>query len=227
MDWLHQGARIGLHALIRRSVRRAFHSVLVAGAEETSQQPGPLLLCPNHSNWWDGFLCLHLMALLPERRIALMQEQQHLDRYAFFRYAGVFGIDLETTRSAVGGLRTALDLLDRPETALWMFPQGELLPARAPIVAQPGVSYLAAKREISPVPVGIRYDWTAESRPTVLVRFGSPLEGEPRPEKLSAAIENLLAGIDEDLAAADLQAYQPIDPPRVSINERWDRWNGR
>lgn len=195
----------------------------------------PVLLCPNHSNWWDGFvacLCHHRIA--PDHRFGLLQEEEHLDNYAWFRRAGVLGIDLRTSRASVAGTRTALRYLSgaglserHQSSSLWVFPQGVLLDAAAPIESRAGASFLARKSGARVVPIGFRYVWMREAKPTILVLVGAPIDSdEATPERLDQELSSLLERIDARAKSEDLDGFVTVVRGGFSLQHFWDWLRG-
>lgn len=203
-------------------LRRRFHNIRVAGAEhlEALDRRRPIVGCVNHANWWDGFVLYALSHALVSHDIHLAMEECNLRRYPFFPWMGAFGLDLGNPGA---GLRYAARLLrGAPGRLVWMFVQGRLAPAQAPIEAKGGALWLAEKAGAQVLPLVIRYEWLAESRPTILVRIGAALPAETTATELSAVMNGLFAKIDAALDPIDLTEYRPLFKPRMSMNRRWD-----
>lgn len=211
-----------LRPVMNGVLRRRFHGVRVAGAEHLAALDlgRPVVGCVNHTNWWDGFALYALSHALVAHDIHLAMEERNLRRYPFFPWMGAFGLDLQNPGA---GLRYAVRLLrGGPGRLAWMFVQGRLAPAHVPIVAKGGALWLAAKARAQVLPVVIRYEWLAESRPTILIRVGPAVPAETTVDELSGALNRLFAGIDPALDPIDLTEYRPLFPPRLSMNRRWD-----
>lgn len=211
-----------LRPVMNGVLRRRFHNVRVAGAEHLAALDAtrPVVGCVNHTNWWDGFVLYALSHALVAHDIHLAMEERNLRRYPFFPWMGAFGLDLDDPRA---GLRYAVRLLRGGAGRLaWMFVQGRLAPAHVPIVAKPGALWLAERTAAQVLPLVIRYEWLAESRPTILVRVGATLPAGTSPEELSGVMNTLFAGIELALDPVDLAGYRPLFKPRMSMNRRWD-----
>ncbi len=166
--------------LIDSSFRKYFdHIYFYAQTQLTEEQRRlPLIICANHSTWWDGYV-----ALLLERQLRysayLMMEEAQLRRYSFFTWAGCFSVDRQNVRSALQSLQYASKILkERPRRFVWLFPQGEIEPNdRRPLTFFNGAAYLA--RAVSPaivLPIAIRIEFQMEQRPSLFIRQGEPLE---------------------------------------------------
>lgn len=211
-----------LRPVMNGVLRRRFHNVRVAGAGhlEALDPSQPIVGCVNHTNWWDGFVLYALSHALVAHDIHLAMEERNLRRYPFFPWMGAFGLDLENPGA---GLRYAVRLLrGAPGRLAWMFVQGRLAPAHVPVVAKGGSLWLAEKAGARVLPAVIRYEWLAESRPTVLIRIGAALPAETAADALSAVMNTLFSEIGAALDPVDLTEYQPLFKPRMSMNRRWD-----
>ncbi len=213
-------ARRALAWGVRWALRRRFYGVFVRGAPHLEPLDAPVIFCANHTNWWDGFAAAALQPLFPGRRFYLVQYEKLLARYRFLRWFGVFGMDLDG--SALPGLRCALRLLRERRTALWIFPQGVLLPQWEPIQIKPGALWLARRSGAVVVPVAFRYEWMVESRPSLFIHFGAPLPPETPAAALEAELQRLYDAIGATLAPVDLAPYHPLFKPRLSLNKLWD-----
>ncbi len=181
----------------------------------------PLLIVANHTNWWDGFTAHYLhYRLLPKRRMFLAQSEKFLRSYSFFTFVGVFGLDNE--RSPLSGLRHAIALLQDHRNAVWFFPQGKIHHPDTRINGPRGAAFLAAKASAQILPIAFRYEWLVESRPTILARIGQPLQPGTPQDAIHVALQNL---VDETRRCLDpilLEKFEPMMPPRLSLNKRWD-----
>ena len=219
-----------LRRWLDRTLRRRFHNVYVGGAEHLrALDPArPVVGCVNHTNWWDGFVLYVLSHRLLPYDIHLAMEEKNLRRYRFFAWMGVFGVDLATRASALPGVRYAVRLLRGKASGgearlAWMFVQGELLPAGQPVEVKPGALFLARQAGASVLPLVLRYEWLSESRPSIFVQVGAPLDASVSADELAAVLNALFARVDAALAPLDLTGYQPVYGSRLSMNKRWDR----
>jgi chlorobactene lauroyltransferase len=155
--------------------RRAFHAVWMRGEQAVAARPPlPTVLYCNHACWWDPML-----ALLVTRRLGLnsfmMAEEKQLRKYQFFRRIGAFSIERSDPRDVMRSLHYACELLNaRPPAALWIYPQGEILPQDLrPLRFLPGVAHILKRvGETVVIPVAYRYEFTNESRPEAFLDFG-------------------------------------------------------
>lgn len=109
-----------------------------------------------------------------------------------------------------------------PARLVWMFVQGKLLPPRLPVEVKAGATFLAAHAGARLLPLALRYEWLVESRPSIFVRVGCPLDAKTPPAALAETLNRLLAETDRTLHPLDPDAYQPLFTPAMSMNRRWD-----
>jgi 1-acyl-sn-glycerol-3-phosphate acyltransferase len=125
-------------------------------------------------------------------------------------------------RSAAS-LRYAQRLLQRPETAIWIFPQGRICRQNEPVEIKPGTDYLA---QSSPhallVPVAMRYDFFREDRPNCLIEIGEPFPAVERTDgRIADECNDAFARITQAAQDQDLTGFETLFPPRLTINKRW------
>jgi chlorobactene lauroyltransferase len=158
-----------------------------------------------------------------------------LEWYPFFRRIGCFGAStdgLEDVRAV--SAYAARVLRDGRRRTLWLFPQGELLPTRAPLSFRSGAARFAqAVPEAPLIPVAVRYEFRAEQRPECSVRVGeavtlgareTPVQLTRRPEH---RLRQELALLDGDLERAPLTHYRTVLGGTRSLHTLYDRTLGR
>lgn len=189
----------------------------------------PLLFYLNHPSWWDPLVCLELInQFWPDRFHFTAMEREQLEEHSFFRKLGVFGVDLESDTAGVSFFRTAMRLLQQEDHALWLTPRGEFADARKrPLEFQEGLGLLASQLDRGTlIPVALQYSFWTETRPEILVGFGTPTcisEYSSRfPEHgrtdLTAHLEQRLLKVLDPLLKADLHRdeapfYSLMDSP--------------
>jgi len=197
------------HWIFRRAMRRNFGAVRVYGLDALHALDGPLVLCPNHSNWWDGFLASFLMPKLPGRGFRIVQEEKTLEQYPWFRRAGSVGLD----KRSPGALRRTWPRvaaqLENPRVALFFFPEGELRATESgPLRLMPGLEHLARRHDFTTVPLAFRYGFREGPRPEAWVWIGKALASGTTDltATLADAMEMARAGLArvwQDPSAAD------------------------
>jgi 1-acyl-sn-glycerol-3-phosphate acyltransferase len=196
---------------IERKLRRSFdvhaHGLVELAALARTR---PLLLVANHSSWWDPLVAIATASRFAQDGYAMM-EADNLEQLRFFGLVGGFGFRRGDARDGARALRYAAQLLDRPNRVLWMFPQGEQLPADAPLVFHPGAARVAALADAWVVPVALRYRFGAGERAELVIACG-PAQPHPEITALRDQVAELLAAID--VRKLELQPLWPLPAAR-------------
>lgn len=222
----HAAFNFVLRRLLAGTLRRRFHNVYVCGREHLSalDRERPVVGCVNHTNWWDGFVLYVLSARLLPHEIYLAMAADNLQRYPFFPWMGVFGIDAAAPGRAIRyGVRLLRGRREGQAAALiWMFVQGRLLPPDVPIKVKPGALLLARQSGAALLPVALRYEWLSESRPTIFVNVARPLPADTTAGELAASLQRLNEGIPTVASDPGIRNYAPLYKPRMSMNKLWE-----
>ncbi len=215
-----------LFVYFRWLTRRAFHTIAARGLENLRQLPAdrPILLFSNHTNWWDGLVTYLLTRQMSHKAVYLMMEEKQLKHYRFFTWLGAFSVDLSNPLRSAASLRYAQRLMQRNESAIWIFPQGKLCRPTEPFEVKPGTDYLAKN---SPhallVPVAMRYEFFREDRPNVLVEIGKPFPAVECDEKrIVHECTEVFNRVDRAALEQDLAGFRALFSPRLTINKRWE-----
>ncbi len=130
-------------------------------------------------------------------------------------------------------------LSERPNSALWIFPQGEMShPDARPIRAYGGATNVARRLgDCALVPVAFRYDFLREQAPDAFANVGAPLLvnwKEAQPVSLTARLAEALTStadeLHESITLHNLAPYHRVLKGRASANTNWDkirRWRGK
>ncbi len=175
-----------------RYLGKHFHAVRLSKTQRpdpAALSGKPLIVYFNHPSWWDPLICLQLAAqLFPDRAHYGPIDAGALTKYRFFEKLGFFGVEPGTARGARRFLTASLEILARPDTALWIAAEGRFTdPRERPVRLRSGIAHLAARvREAVLLPLALEYPFWEERTPEALARFG----------------EEIATG-DADLAAAD------------------------
>ena len=225
----------------RRLLRRAFARVRVGGAAWPGGD-GPVIAYANHGAWWDPVLAVFLSHDVFRRDGYGLMDGTQLLRYPFFRRLGCFGVTGEGL--AIDDARAVAEYATRvlrggAGRALWLFPQGVLLPARAPLRFRSGLARISrAVPEAPLVPVAVRYEFRDHARPECVVRIGeaTPLDpiaarsSAPLTRRLERELGDALAALDADLdSGEDLGrlGYAPVLTGAMTVSRVYDRTVGR
>ena len=223
-----------VYVYVQRYLRRSFHAVHLLGEPPSLADDGntPLLVCMNHSSWWDVLMAFHLeKQFFGWERYGVMDERQ-LQRYRFFTKLGMIGVDRTSLQGAREFLEYAEALLRDRRRALWMTPQGAMLSNDVrPIVFQPGLAHLAQRLGTFHIArVALHYEFWDDKQPEAFVAI-SPVEtvtvgadfsrrgflhGQER--KLEVELDTLLAAVRR----RDPGAFVPVLHGASGISPTYD-----
>jgi 1-acyl-sn-glycerol-3-phosphate acyltransferase len=202
-------------------LRRHFHAVRLAG-ESPPAVPAetPLVVYTNHPSWWDPLLCLLARDIFfAGRRSFAPIEAAMLERYRFFARLGFFGVEANSARGAVRFLQTSQAILERPDTALWLTPEGRFRDVRErPLQFKAGLGHLATRfpRAVF-LPLALELVFWDERTSEALLQFGPPVpfvaDAGLDPESCTARLEAQLAATMDQLA----EAARPRDPAAFRV----------
>lgn len=221
-------ATASLRAYVRARVARRFHAWWVGGdgVAEACDASQPLLLLPNHSSWWDGFLALELSQRLGHRFHVMMQADQ-LAAIPFFARVGAFSVDRGDRWQAAADLDYAASLLV-PGNGVWVFPQGRRLPAHAPLVIASGAARLATMAApVRVVPVAMRYVFVSEDLPEAFAWVGRPFMADPEEglgalrRRIREEMTGALGRLDAALVSSERAGFEALVVGSPSANKRW------
>lgn len=213
----------------RRLLRRSFAAVRATPAcidllRTADAHPAPAIIAMNHTAWWDPIIALAVgRAHLPSRAVLGPMDRAQLEKFAFFRKAGVFGVDPDNPRSldAMGDYLSQR-FRENPRTALWITPQGRFTDVRSPIVIRPGVSALAARTpDVRAIAFAVEYGFWFEQKPEVFLH-AEPVEPRgPSTTDWHRALTDAMTHAAASLA----DAVQSRDPDRFRnlLGERTGR----
>lgn len=109
-----------------------------------------------------------------------MEDKQMRD-YGFFKKIGAFSVNLENPLSALRSLRYALDSMKRPNSSLFIFPEGEIVPfSTGRPNFKKGLGWIANQcPDVDVVPVGIYIHTAKYDKPEMFLKIGESLKFSP------------------------------------------------
>lgn len=215
-------------------LRRAFARVWLGGVP-FPDGPAPSIAFLNHSAWWDPILTLFLSRSVLGRDAYGLFRGEELQRYPFFRRLGCFGITTDRLDDlrALPPYANAL-LTGGPSRTLWVLPQGELLPARMPLVFRSLMARFARSiPEVPLVPVAVRYEFRLDQRAECFVRVGEAIYAQPNEtaaalsRRLEHRLKQELALLDADLAQPGVRQFRLVLEGLGSLSALYDHTFGR
>ena len=178
-DWFQNG----FHRFLGRYLSRHFHAVAVDRDTRPDHAGGlienePVIVFGNHPSWWDPLIG-HFVnrKLLGGRQFFAPIDAEALQKYKVFGKLGFFGVDLGKRRGASEFLNTSQQILNRPNSALWITPEGRFADARDHSESlMPGLSHLCHRhRRGCVVAIAFEYVFWDERLPVCLTRLSSPI----------------------------------------------------
>lgn len=220
----------------RRTLKQNFHSVRAHQTESWETFNGrPLVVYSNHPSWWDPLLGLCLsQQWLGHRKVFAPIDSVALERYRFFAKLGFFGVEQGSLAGARNFLRAARPILQSPDNALWITPEGRLTdPRQRPVELMPGIAHLT-RLEPSPVflPVAVEYPFGLEREPEALAWAGAALDGRelhrlsPAEARgaLTGGLEQAMDALATEVLAGRTLEISALFQGRAGTDFFWDLW---
>jgi len=201
-----------LFAVYNRNLfRRRFAALRVQGIENLQNRKLdlPLVLYANHSSWWDGLVAFEIGRAARLDHFLMMEEKQ-LKQLFLFRRLGAFSVVRGNSHAGLRSINYAVEILkEKPNRALWIFPQGEILPGDArPLHFYQGLARIIEKTgECVAVPIAMRYEFLGEFKPTAFAKIGrseifaNVKDAKQLTERLSFRLTETLDELKTDIIA--------------------------
>lgn len=199
----------------RNLFRRRFQALRIEGIENLNKFP--LIIYCNHSSWWDGLVAFEISKKAKLNSYIMMEEKQ-LKNLFLFRKLGAFSVVRENPREAVKSVNYAANLLkEKADRAIWLFPQGKILPNDIrPLEFYNGISRIAEKVEnCSIVPIAIRYEFFGDWKPEIFVKIGESekfvsTDSKKTTKELAIRLTKLLDDLKEDIIKNNFEGYENL-----------------
>jgi hypothetical protein len=139
-----------------------------------------LVITPNHISWWDGFFAEFLFSKLLNRKLHIMMLEEQLKKYWFFKKLGAYSIQPDSIRSILETAKYTKELIIDAGKFVITYPQGEIESfEKRPLTLKEGLKYFirGIEKEFYVLPVGFKIHYYNEKYPSIIARFGNPLNG--------------------------------------------------
>lgn len=218
-DWFQNG----FHRFLEAYLKRHFHAIAI----ETASLPDPqlfdqdntlpMIVYCNHPSWWDPLLAHFInQRLFKPRQFYAPIDASALEKYKVFEKLGFFGVDLQSSKGATSFLKTTAEIFGRPDSALWLTPEGRFADVRDHNAAlMPGLAHLCSRLERGiVVPMSLEYVFWEERLPECLIRFGDWVSiAEVEHQDKSAWADDLAVRLrDNQKCLADLVVARSAEP---------------
>ncbi len=162
----------------RSYLRRSFHAIRLLGEPPAfaENERTPLVVCMNHSSWWDLLVSFFLERELFGWDCYGVMDARQLQRYRIFAHMGMLGVDRTSLAGAREFLHDCEMMLKGRRRALWLTPQGAMVSNyHRPIAFQPGIGHLAARLEtFFIVEISLHYEFWDERLPEAFISISTP-----------------------------------------------------
>ena len=223
----------------RRLLSRSFHAVRMdrsslPALREARADSRPLVLVLNHASWWDPLLAFALGEMCFPGRLGIAPiDAEQLQKFAFFRKIGLFGINPDDPRS----LPLMLDYVDRftrstPAAIIAITPQGRFTDPREPVRIRPGAAAIASRLapNVRALALTVEYTFWQAKRPEIFLRaeaIAAPIaRSTPAWHRaIESAMQNSAAALARLVIARDESAFEPLfESSGASVNPAYDLW---
>jgi chlorobactene lauroyltransferase len=201
---------------VRNLFWRRFKNILIDQQYQPTKESRTIYFL-NHTSWWDGLIPLLLNQKLFQQNARAMMEDRQMRDHPFFSKIGAFSVNLENPRSAVQSLRYAVESMKRPNSCLFIFPEGKIVPfsTNRPNFKK-GLGWLSKQcPDADIVPVGIYIQTARHDKPELYIRVGAPvqtdhtLSSESLNEIFEIQMGTFLNALQND-SHHNLQLFNPV-----------------
>lgn len=151
----------------------------------------------------------------------LMMEEKQLKNLRLFRKLGAFSVVRENPREALKSINYSVKILkEKTDRAIWIFPQGEILPNDLrPVKFYNGISRIIEKiGKCQIFCVAVRYEFLGEFKPEIfvslekaeIIKAGVGFDSKSFTLKLAANLENNLDNLKNRIIKNDINEFQNI-----------------
>lgn len=174
--------KLSAHLLLRwylsNSFSRYFHGVYLLDSVPEIPAEDPIILAPNHSSWWDGFLAYAINRQTYRRRFYILMLESELQKYKFFAKVGAFSIDPGAPKQITKSIHYMSSLCTEEKSiCMVFFPQGALLPnVPESYNFKGGLTLVNPKRTSWIIPTYFQIESGRQPKPIYYLVLGEPIE---------------------------------------------------
>jgi 1-acyl-sn-glycerol-3-phosphate acyltransferase len=217
----------GVDRMIRRAVRRSFHTVY--WQPPNYELPRPSILVANHHGWHDGYMMYLAATALGLPVVDWIQE---FEAFPLFGSVGGMPFPADDAAERSRTIRKTIRLMNGSKTSLVLFAEGVLHRPDSLLPFGRSLEFVASKvPDVSVVPVAIRYEQATHERPDAYVSFGSAVPlGDHLAFRTRLEVAQLLdrlraaAALEPDslqvLAAGEKDVNEKLDMRRIPFRRR-------
>lgn len=227
LDW-------GFRRYVRRFINQNFNAVRVAGREHLLTLPeGPIVCFINHPGWWDPMTGVLITdQLFPGKRFFAPIDAEALRQYPILNRLGFYPVSHGSAASAKQFLQHSRQLLQSPDTMLWLTPTGKFSDVRRSDPFMKGLSGLVDRDYTGTLlNMAIEYTFWDERYPELLVEFAPPIDcgvlpvdREQRTRFLEASLASTQAALAQRAIAREGAAFSTLFMGHAGIGGMYDAW---
>lgn len=127
----------------------------------------------NHSYWWDALIPLILNADYYNQDLRAVMERKQTEQWPFFLKLGALPIAFGDLTDLKKLLSSCDQLFSRPNTSLWLYPEGRIIPlTQSPARFQPLIAKLATTYQHIDLALVVQYlDASQADKPVYRIRI--------------------------------------------------------
>jgi 1-acyl-sn-glycerol-3-phosphate acyltransferase len=170
----------------------------------------------NHNSWWDGLIPFLLNEYRFNQQGRAMMEHKQMKKYRFFKKLGAFSMVPHNRSHNLASLRYAVKSMQRPNASLFVYPQGEILPAGSQIHFKNGIGWLCKQMpNVDFVPIGIHMHTMRHDKPELHIWVGKPVSITTNKDlkEITASFEQIMQQLLDQLintAGISDEVYEPF-----------------
>lgn len=188
--WAHALFRQWLYQVLLRD----FSAIYCTNPIPDIPRNVPMILAPNHTTWYDGFIPYFLNHQYFHRNFHILMLEDQLRQYPFFQKLGAVGMQPGNGADVRQTLRYLSQLIV-PENLLVYFPEGRLRPdSGQPYQLNEGLKYLQTPDNSLILPMRMRMESLNQRKPALMLSFGEVLlftDYQKNPNSLNKAFNDL------------------------------------
>ena len=195
---------------MNRMLKKNFSHFYLVNEYPQALKESKLVITPNHISWWDGFLAEFLFSKLLNRKLHIMMLEEQLKKYWFFKKLGAYSIQPDSIRSILETARYTMELINNPNNFVITYPQGEIESfEKRPLTLKEGLKYFikGIENEFYVLPAGFKIHYYNEKHPSIIVRFGKPLNGNVVLSSYSTFKNEFMDNLDQLAEAAEKKEF--------------------
>lgn len=174
-------AQVVFYAYIKRLMKKNFAHFYLVNEPPKIDSGNSLIITPNHISWWDGFFIGYLEKKFYDRKVYIMMLEEELKRYWFFSKVGAYSIRHESIRSISETISYTRELISNDSNSVIIYPQGEIEDFDIqPNTLKRGLNKIIKDKDkgVSILPIGFKIQFFNEMKPSIIARFGKPMQSE-------------------------------------------------